>query len=268
MFTDDATAEALTPSLDWLNPFAAGGAALTSGFLLGVFATGWESAVNLTEETTDSAIAPGKAAILSTVLLLVTYVSVAYAIVAYMGTDFLTENADEEEFIFGLVATEVLGAWDWILLSRSPPRRSRRRRRRSSPPRARRFDGAAPALPHTFAHIHHRFRTPDVSTWWVAVIASVWYVVINLVSENALFDSLTALSLLIAFYYALTGIACAVYYRRHLTESIEQLLPDRRRPGRRRGAARLAARGVDPRHVRRRRTPTAGRRGSASGRRS
>ena len=76
------------------------------------------------------------------------------------------------------------------------------------------------ALPHTFAHIHPRFRTPDVSTWWVAVIASVWYVAINLVSENALFDSLTALSLLIAFYYALTGIACAVYYRRHLTESI------------------------------------------------
>ncbi len=62
--------------------------------------------------------------------------------------------------------------------------------------------------------------TPDVSTWWVAVIAIAWYVVVNLVSENALFDSLTALSLLIAFYYALTGIACAVYYRRHLTESV------------------------------------------------
>ncbi|MEU1171780.1 hypothetical protein, partial [Streptomyces microflavus] len=27
-------------------------------------------------------------------------------------------------------------------------------------------------------------------------------------------------SLLIAFYYALTGVACAVYYRRHLTESV------------------------------------------------
>ena len=63
-----------------------------------------------------------------------------------------------------------------------------------------------------------------MSTWWVAVIASVWYVVINLLSENALFDSLTALSLVIAFYYALTGIACAVYYRRHLTESIRNFV--------------------------------------------
>ena len=47
---------------------------------------GWESAVNLTEETTNSATAPGKAALLSTVILLVTYVAVGYAVVAYAGT--------------------------------------------------------------------------------------------------------------------------------------------------------------------------------------
>ena len=80
------------------------------------------------------------------------------------------------------------------------------------------------ALPARFAHIHPRFRTPDVSTWWVAGIAIAWYLVVNQISENALFDSLTALSLLIAFYYALTGIACAVYYRRHLTESVKNFL--------------------------------------------
>jgi hypothetical protein len=39
-----------------------------------------------------------------------------------------------------------------------------------------------------------------------------------------LFDSLTALSLLIAFYYALTGLACAIYYRRHLLTSVRHLL--------------------------------------------
>jgi hypothetical protein len=31
--------------------------------------------------------------------------------------------------------------------------------------------------------------------------------------RHVVFDSLTALSLMIAFYYALTGVACAVYYR-------------------------------------------------------
>ena len=80
------------------------------------------------------------------------------------------------------------------------------------------------AFPATFGRIHPRFRTPDVSTWWVAGIAIVWYVVLTVVSENAIFDTVTALSLLIAFYYALTGIACAVYYRRHLLESPRNLL--------------------------------------------
>ena len=37
------------------------------------------------------------------------------------------------------------------------------------------------------------------------MIAIVWYLLVNVISENALFDSLTALSLLIAFYYGLTG---------------------------------------------------------------
>jgi uncharacterized membrane protein len=49
-------------------------------------------------------------------------------------------------------------------------------------------------------------------------------VLANTISENTLLDSLTALSLLIAFYYSLTGIACAVYYRRQLLRSASNLL--------------------------------------------
>jgi hypothetical protein len=48
--------------------------------------------------------------------------------------------------------------------------------------------------------------------------------VVDFLSENALYDSLTALSLLIAFYYGLTGIACAIYYRRELTKSAKNFL--------------------------------------------
>jgi len=223
---NEGTADQITPSLSWLNPFAAGGSALTGGLLLGVFAYwGWESAVNLTEETEDSATAPGKAAILSTVVLLVTYLSVAYAIVAYFGTDFLTENAEEEEFIFGLLATEVMGGYDWIVLL-SVATSAVASTQTTILPASRTALSMArrQALPATFGRIHPRHRTPDVSTWWVAAIAIVWYVVVNLLSENALFDSLTALSLLIAFYYALTGVACAIYYRRHLLDSVRNLV--------------------------------------------
>ncbi|WP_138896098.1 APC family permease, partial [Streptomyces chryseus] len=117
VYAETTSLESLTPAIGWLDPFGAGGAALTGGLLLGVFIYwGWESAVNLTEEVKDSATAPGKAGVWSTVVLLVTYVSVAFAVVAYAGTTFLTDNADEEEAIFALLAGEVMGGWDWILL--------------------------------------------------------------------------------------------------------------------------------------------------------
>jgi amino acid transporter len=216
----------LDPSWSWLNPFGAGGAALSGGLLLGVFAYwGWESAVNLTEETRDSTSTPGRAAIASTVVLLVTYVGVAVAVLAFAGTDYLAENADEEEAIFALLSTEVMGGWDWVVLlavataAIASTQTTILPASRTGLSMARRH-----AFPRRFGHISPRHRTPDVSTWWVGGIASVWFVAVSLLSENALFDSITALSLLIAFYYALTGIACAVYHRRQLTRSVSSFL--------------------------------------------
>ncbi|WP_436774584.1 APC family permease [Yinghuangia sp. YIM S09857] len=217
--------DSIEPGWSWLNPFGEGGAALTGGLLLGVFMYwGWESAVNLTEEVEDSATAPGKAGIWSTILLLATYLSVSIAVVAYAGTTFLTDNADEEESIFALLAGEAMGGWDWVvLLAVSTSAFASTQTTIIPASRTALSMARRGALPRTFARIHPRFRTPDIATWWVAGVAVVWYVVVNRISENALFDSLTALSLLIAFYYALTGVACVVYYRRHLLESARNL---------------------------------------------
>ncbi|GLV99524.1 APC family permease [Streptomyces lavendulae] len=226
VYAGTSTLGGIPPSLSWLNPFGAGGAALTGGLLLGVFIYwGWESAVNLTEEVEDSATAPGKAGIWSTIVLLVTYLSVGYAVVAYAGTQFLAENAGEEEAVFAVLAHEVMGGWDWMVLlavctsALASTQTTIIPASRTALSMARRH-----ALPPHLAHIHPRFRTPDVSTWWVAAIAIAWYLAVNQISENALLDSLTALSLLIAFYYALTGVACAVYYRRHLLENAHNFL--------------------------------------------
>ncbi|RST06626.1 APC family permease [Streptomyces sp. WAC07149] len=221
VYAGTSTLDEIEPSLTWLNPFGAGGAALTGGLLLGVFIYwGWESAVNLTEEVEDSATAPGKAGIWSTLVLLVTYLSVGFAIVAYAGTEFLAKNAGEEEAVFAVLAHEVMGGWDWMVLlavctsALASTQTTIIPASRTALSMARRH-----ALPPHLAHIHPRFHTPEVSTWWVAGIAIAWYLIVNQISENALLDSLTALSLLIAFYYALTGVACAVYYRRHLLEN-------------------------------------------------
>ena len=214
------------PSLEWINPFAAGSAALSAGLLLGVFAYwGWESAVNLNEETTDSSSTPGRAAIMSTLILLATYLGVAIAVLMLVGPAFLSDNAGQEEMVFALIAQEALGGWGWIVLlavsvsAVASTQTTIIPASRTALSMARRT-----AIPSYFGRISARHRTPAVSTWWVAGIAIVWYMLVSLISENALFDSLSALSLLIAFYYSLTGLACAVYYRRILLHSVRSFL--------------------------------------------
>jgi len=83
---------------------------------------------------------------------------------------------------------------------------------------------AAGALPKPFAKIHPRFLTPAFGTILIGILATLWYVPGKLISENFLFDSLSALSIMIAFYYGLTGIACVIYWRHELTKSVKNFI--------------------------------------------
>ncbi len=215
------------PELNWLSPFAINDfSALVSALLLGVFIYwGWESAVNLTEETRDSARAPGLAAVVSTVILLVTYLGVSIAVVAYAGLETLADY-DDDDAIFATLGADVLGSpWDKLVILAIVTSAIASTQTTIIPSSRTSFSMARKkALPHVFAAVHPRFHTPWFSTAVVAGLAIAWYVPVNLWSENFLFDTLSALSLMIAFYYALTGIACAVYYRRELLKSVKNFL--------------------------------------------
>ena len=52
----------------------------------------------------------------------------------------------------------------------------------------------------------------------------LWTVVILLLSANALEDSIVAIGFPICFYYGFTGIACIVYYRHELTNSVRDFI--------------------------------------------
>ncbi len=196
------------PELDWLSPLAIDSTStLVSALLIGVFIYwGWESAVNLTEETRDSARAPGLAAVLSTVILLVTYVGVSTAVVAYAGLDTLAEY-DDDDAIFAVLGADVLGSpWDKIVIVAIVTSAIASTQTTIIPSSRTSFSmGRQSALPRVFAAVHPRFHTPWFSTAVVAGLAIAWYVPLNIFSENALYDSVTALALMIAFYYALTG---------------------------------------------------------------
>jgi amino acid transporter len=223
----DAPEGHLDPQLSWLSPFAIDSSSvLVAGLLTGVFIYwGWESAVNLTEEVEDSATAPGKAAVLSTVILLVTYVSVAIAVVAFAGLDRIAEFEDDDA-IFSALAADVLGSpLDKIVVIAVLTSALASTQTTILPASRTTLSMArAGAMPASLGHIHPRFLTPNVSTWVIGALAAGWYAVVNTLSENFLFDTLSALSLMIAFYYALSGIACVVYYRHELLRSVKNFL--------------------------------------------
>ena len=227
VYSGDAPEGSSRPQADWLSPFAIDGLSpLVSSLLLGVFIYwGWESAVNLTEETRGSSRAPGLAAVVSTVVLVVTYVLVTTAVIAYAGLELLAEY-DDDEGIFGALATDVLGSpWDKLVVLAIVTSAIASTQTTIIPSSRTSFSMARQsALPALFASVHPRFRTPWFSTAAIAMLAIAWYVPVNALSENFLYDTLSALSLMIAFYYALTGIACAVYYRRELHRSVRNLL--------------------------------------------
>ena len=80
------------------------------------------------------------------------------------------------------------------------------------------------ALPRAFSKMHPRYLTPTVSTITMGVISAALYLAFNYLSGgNVISDAVTAIGLYIAFYYGLTGFACAWYYRKNLRSSPRNL---------------------------------------------
>jgi amino acid transporter len=211
--------------LSWLSPFGEGYSNLLSGVLLAVFIYwGWESALNLSEETEDAASAPGLAGLSSTVILLATYMLVGVTVIAVGGPNKVDEFSDNPG-VLGAIADDVLGPLAFtVTLSIIVSGLASAQTTIIPSSRTSLSMAHAGALPRAFARIHPRYRTPGFSTIAVGIIATAWYIGGSIASQSFLTDSLSALSLAIAFYYALTGVACVIYWRRHITDSVRNFL--------------------------------------------
>jgi amino acid transporter len=225
VYAGDASAAAEHPQLAWFSPFAIDGgtAALTTGVLLAVFIYwGWDSAVSVNEETADPTEAPGRSAIVSTILLVGIYLLVATAAVAFAGTEALA-GKDEALSILG---TDVLGnTFDSVLIIAVLTSAAASTQTTILPTaRTTLSMSRAGAMPAGLGVVHPRYMTPHVATLLFGGLSIVWYVGLTIVSEDILFDSVAGLGLMIAFYYGLTGFACALYYRREARRSLKGLL--------------------------------------------
>jgi amino acid transporter len=223
----NAPESALVPEASWFSPFAVeDGEALVGGLLICVFIYwGWESSVNITEEVQDSPSAPGRAAVISTVVLLVLYVSATTAVVAFAGPRTVEESAGDEA-ILSTIATDVLGSPLDEVVVLAVLASALASTQTTILPGSRTFlsMASAGAVPASLGRVHRQFLTPHVATFAIGASATVLYVPLNILSESFLSDAVAALSLMIAFYYSLTGFACVIYYRKELFKSAKNLL--------------------------------------------
>ncbi len=153
-------------------------------------------------------------------MLLGIYVIVSAAAQAYAGVEGLVANHDD---VLSSLGTEVFGSpLDKILIIAVLTSAAASTQTTILPTARTTLSMArAGALPKSLGHIHPRYLTPNFSTLGMGPLSIVWYVGLTLVSEDILGDSLAALGLMIAFYYGLTGFACAIYYRRELLRSVK-----------------------------------------------
>ncbi len=228
-------AVSLHPTLSWFNPFGIGFGAFAGGLILMVFIYwGWDTALSVNEETKDPAKTPGRAAILSTLVLLVTYGLVTFAAQAFAGIGTkgigLANPANSSDVlsvlghaVFGAGATGSVFTHLLILMVLSSAAASTQT---TILPTARTTLSMAAykALPPSFAKMHRRHLTPTVSTLVMGGISIVLYAGMNYISGgNVIADAVTSCGVFIASYYGLTGFACFWYYRRNLRTSARNL---------------------------------------------
>jgi amino acid transporter len=227
--TGHALPGASRPSVAWLSPWTGSFGSLSDSFLLAVFIYwGWDCALSVNEETKDSARTPGRAAVMSTVMLVAIFAVISVAALAYAGPAFLAAHSTD---VLGAMANSVLafpglGSTLGKLLVLCVLTSTAASCQTTIMPTARAVlaMSAHGAIGKWFARMHPRFRTPTTATLVMSGISALFYVLLTAASKNVLADSAASVGLLIAFYYGLTAFACVWFFRRTLFSSLRNLV--------------------------------------------
>ncbi len=232
VYSGTAQPYSLTPSLDWLWPGGLDLATVIAPALLTAFFIywGWDTAVACNEESDDPGKTPGRAAVISTMLLLVTYATVTIAAIAFagVGTDGIgLGNANNASDVFNAIAPDlfgdsVLGHIAIGLLAASILTSASASTQTTILPTARTAlsMGVFKALPTAFAKVHPKNLTPSVATIAMGVVSALFYLGFTFLGSEMLAALIGSIGLMIAFYYGLTGFACTWFYRKSLFSTV------------------------------------------------
>ena len=195
---------------------------------------GWDTALAVNEETKDKTRTPGLAAIFSTFILLVTYALVIFSMQAFAGVSTTgnglgnLDNAGDVLSVQGnaIFGTTGIGPFFLLLLFLMMPQLGRGldpdHDPADRPDHA--VDGGLQGAAHVVrqgppaVHDAHGLHDRDGRDLDRGVRGDELPV-----GRDVIADAVIAIGLYIAFYYGLTGFACAWYYRRNLTSSARNL---------------------------------------------
>lgn len=189
------------------------------------FFWGWDVTVNLNEETKDSSRAPGRGAMWAMIIVLLLFISFA-SVTLMVLTDQEIEQSSTN-IVFAVADKLFPKPWSYMaviavmLSSIGTLETSILQFSRTMYAKSR--DGA---LHPRYALLHKTWQTPWVATAVITLLGllflffSSYSPTINLIIK----DSINAIGFQVAFYYGLTGLACAWYYRKEAFHSAYNLI--------------------------------------------
>ena len=221
--SDPSNAEGRMPELSWFNPLEVSSfSAFAAGIAVSIFVYwGWDTVLTMGEETKPAKgrlSTESKAAMILVAILVVLYVGTATATVAYAGLgDGPTGlgNSEIVENVFAALAHPVMGPAAILLsLAILVSAMASINSTAISPARTLLAMSHYGALPPAIKKVHPVYKSPHVALLLSSVVASVFYAVMRFISEDVLWDTITALGMMVCFYYGITALASPWYFRR------------------------------------------------------
>jgi amino acid transporter len=210
--------------LAWFNPGSMGGlSGLAAGVVIAVFFYwGWDTAANLNEETDDSSENPGRAGLIGMVLLLILFLLAATSIQETLTPDEIQANTSATLTAF---ADKLVGPqWGSLAILAFLSSTVATLQTTLLPSVRTAFSmGRDHMLGPVWAKVNPKWHTPALGTIIMGALAAIVAISsVKIGGLNAIVSAgVTSIGLLVAFYYSLVGISCAVYYRHALTKNLK-----------------------------------------------
>jgi amino acid transporter len=206
-------------SLNWFSPAAFGNLqTFMAGMLVAVFYYfGWDVSANVAEETQDSNAAPGNSGVIGMIGIVTLFLLIQVSVQMGMSADMIEKNG--ANLLAALGDAILPRPWGQmavlaVLLSTVGTIETQM----TQCARTLFSMGRDRVIHEKFAEIHPQFQTPWLAGLVITVL-SLFLLILSSSSESiasVMGSLISSIGVMVSFYYGMSGLACAFYYRKIL----------------------------------------------------